>query len=275
MCIICIKTQGTDLPNDSTIKQMFENNPNGAGFAYRRVQGGPVLIDKGYFDVKKLIINLKKKVKKEDAAIIHFRLATSGLVDAGNCHPFPVDATLEEMREVKGKTDCAIAHNGIFDVEGDVRYSDTMLWIISRLDSKIIKGLGRATVQHLINDSLGTSKLAVLSSREKLVLMFGHWEHDKKTNLYFSNTGYKNEVNQWVRWRKDWDAKDKKVREYYQEESGDTWRGNYGDFCGICGHWQREDELIYHEGLYLCTDCLLQVTNGKGLSNTNSDVSPC
>lgn len=253
MCIICIKPEGKKLPKDKVIRTMFENNSNGAGFAYRRKKDEQVTIEKGYFDATEFIKELRKRVSVEHTAVIHFRLATSGAVDGGNCHPFPAVRDVELMRETSAVVPVAVAHNGVFSMPDDKIYSDTMLWISSRLaHDSIIKNLHHSAVQHLINDSLGTSKLAVLASGTKNVLMFGHWEHDKGTGLYYSNGGYKQDKEQYWNWRK------KVAGEMYTPAGYDsgytTWK-RYGDACEMCGRWSQETELVEYEDMMLCDEC--------------------
>ena len=48
MCIIVYKPIGIDLPDKKTLETCFENNPDGAGFMYRK--GREIRIRKGYMN---------------------------------------------------------------------------------------------------------------------------------------------------------------------------------------------------------------------------------
>jgi len=253
MCIICVKQAGVKLPKDKTIRAMFENNSNGAGFAYKTEKDDTVKIEKGFFEVKAFIDAVRSKVRREYSAVLHFRLATSGATDAGNCHPFPVLRDVETMRQTSAIVEIAAAHNGVFSMPTDKLYSDTQLWIASRLaDDSIVKNLHRSAVQHLLQDSLGTSKLAIIAKSMKNVLMFGAFEHDKKSGLYYSNTGYKKDREYWRFMPSKWAG-------HFAESGNDfnriTSPSTYGEHCELCGMWTPDEDLLERENMLLCQSC--------------------
>ena len=86
MCIICLKPQGVDLPEDKEIKYMFEHNPHGAGFALQGdIHGdGRFLVEyhKGFMNVDDLLEALGPREKLKDLNVaIHCRIKTSGETD--------------------------------------------------------------------------------------------------------------------------------------------------------------------------------------------------
>lgn len=115
MCIIAYKPAGKAMFSADLVKNMFENNPDGAGFMYAK--DGKVHYAKGYMsldDLNKALDVLKKKVDLDSVPLVmHFRISTQGGVDKSLCHPFPVCSSYASMRKLKGTCDCAIAHNGI------------------------------------------------------------------------------------------------------------------------------------------------------------------
>ena len=89
MCIIAIKDKGINLPSTKTLETMFRNNPDGAGFMYAKA--GKVIIRKGFMTFKAFKSALDKICDIDNLPLVmHFRIATSGSVDAGTTHPFPI-----------------------------------------------------------------------------------------------------------------------------------------------------------------------------------------
>ena len=133
MCIIAIKKQGVEMPSDVIIKNMFQRNPDGAGFMYLDKDINKVRIEKGIMDVKTYL----KKVKRftsEDTVVMHFRIGTSGGNIPANTHPFMVSENFEDLKKLKGATDIAVVHNGIIDITPSRKdVSDTMEFIANRL----------------------------------------------------------------------------------------------------------------------------------------------
>ena len=126
MCIIFSKPAGIEFPDILTLRNCWEKNPHGAGYAV--AYGGHVYIRKGFMTWEDFIEAIDFDRLVEHSCVFHFRFATHGSRSAGNCHPFPVSGSL---RREKVRTDVAIAHNGI--VRGvDITkkdYSDTMTYI--------------------------------------------------------------------------------------------------------------------------------------------------
>jgi len=135
MCIIAIKKAGISLPEEKTLKTMFENKPDGAGFMY--AYQGVVKIEKGfmtYGDFKSAIEQLSLKFDIATLPMVmHFRIATSGNVDRGTTHPFPVSAKRKILRKTIYTTNLAIAHNGIIPITAPKNMSDTMEYTAKKL----------------------------------------------------------------------------------------------------------------------------------------------
>ena len=132
MCIIAIKEKGIDMPNEKILEAMFEHNPDGAGFMYAKA--GQVHIRKGfmtYTAFKKAIDTLENV--KELPLVMHFRIATSGNIDAGTCHPFPISNKRKVLRKIDITTDIGVVHNGIIPITAPNNMSDTMQYIAGKL----------------------------------------------------------------------------------------------------------------------------------------------
>ena len=132
MCIIAIKEKGIDMPNEKILETMFEHNPDGAGFMYAK--DGHVHIRKGfmtYTAFKKAVDRIEKV--KELPLVMHFRIATSGSIDAGTCHPFPISNKRKVLRKTDITTDIGIVHNGVIPITAPNNMSDTMQYIAGKL----------------------------------------------------------------------------------------------------------------------------------------------
>lgn len=99
--------------DETLLRAAWQSNSDGAGFAYR--DGNKVRIEKGFTKLRHFL----KAYKHVEAAemVIHFRFATHGGKDKGNCHPFRF-------------LDGAFAHNGILwqYAEDKGKESDTVLF---------------------------------------------------------------------------------------------------------------------------------------------------
>jgi hypothetical protein len=162
MCVIAIKGRGAEF-NWGTLRECWNANPDGAGFAYHR--DGRVHISKGFMHFRDFKRAVKAaRIKKDTEALLHFRIATHGGVTPNNCHPFPLSQNVHELEALDVITDVAIAHNGIVPgMAESSQLSDTMLFIRDYLAP-----LGAAHVTDtLLHDIIGqaaSSKLAIMSA---------------------------------------------------------------------------------------------------------------
>ncbi len=90
MCIAVYKPKEAVLTK-RTLKNCFDNNPDGAGFAYPNDEGTKIEVRRGYFGFRKFWRDYKAVQDKEKPMLIHFRIATSGCIDEENCHPWRID----------------------------------------------------------------------------------------------------------------------------------------------------------------------------------------
>ena len=95
-----MKEVGYSLPKKSDLLECWNKNPHGAGFMFN--DNGKVIIKKGYMNFddfyNELIRTDTKKYLKNRGLVIHFRIATSGLIDKGNCHPYPLSSVNDDLR---------------------------------------------------------------------------------------------------------------------------------------------------------------------------------
>ena len=135
MCIIAIKNKGVSMPDEKILKTMFKNNSDGAGFMY--AYNGAVHIEKGFMHYNEFKSAIDSLAEKYDISalplVMHFRIATSGNIDGGTTHPFPVSSKRNALRKLKYTTDLAIAHNGVIPISAPKNMSDTMQYVAKRL----------------------------------------------------------------------------------------------------------------------------------------------
>ncbi len=194
MCIIAIKPAGVKLPADDTIKNMFTNNPDGAGFMY--AHGGTVNISKGHMklkDFKKTLSQLKKTIDITAVPmILHFRITTHGGTSAGNTHPFPVTDKLPLLTAERLKTPLAVAHNGTIPIEPLKKdISDTMTYIAEQLAPlyQLKKDFYKQPAGLQLVYNAIRSKMAILDGNGYIATV-GDFT-DGPDGLKYSNTSYK------------------------------------------------------------------------------------
>jgi len=189
MCIIVSKKKGVEIPSMKVLAQCFKNNPDGSGYAFYR--DGQVHIKKGFMSFEKMKKDLViDKIKTSENAIYHFRFATHGLMDGGNCHPFPLSSSKRMLRKKYLDTDIAVAHNGQFhDMPDDDVLSDTMKYIKLYLSfDNIVNNIRGKEVEKMLKERCGnSSRLVFLDSIG--IQMVGTWQ--KVGGLYYSNGGYR------------------------------------------------------------------------------------
>lgn len=189
MCIIAYIPQGKQI-QEKTIRFMFKGNPDGAGIMWKPKDGAPIEIRKGFMKVEELI-EAYYNIPQECDKAIHCRIATSGKVSTACCHPFPVRAKTNAMREAVDSASVALMHNGIITYTTPAKgmasdYSDTMLFA-SRILYPLQKQLNEWHIQTLIENSTTSRLLIFRQDGEPLVL--GDWKFED--GIYYSNDNYK------------------------------------------------------------------------------------
>lgn len=188
MCIAIYKAPGAKI-TDEQLQASVDRNRDGCGFAG--------ITDSEEHERKLYVykcLKYNKFLKKfrkfeeenpESPMLIHFRIATHGLVDGNNCHPFKVSK------------DAVFIHNGTIHkapIDPDRLKSDTRMFNETVLQN-LPKGWERSSgIKEMIEEYIGFSKIAVLSLNGTVTLYReletgAHWNTDK--NIWFSNTSYK------------------------------------------------------------------------------------
>ena len=228
MCVICYKPLGISLPNnfDEICWNCFSSNPDGAGIAWLPKRANKVHIFKGFMSFDSFWDKFESlHVLESDILALHFRIATSGNVDATMCHPFPVTDKIHLLQASETKVKRCLLHNGILG-EGKGALSDTALFIKEKLVPTLRKTMSfNRTLLECLTPYEKKNRFLIVDAKTFDVALFGEWTHDKETGLYFSNNSYQN---------------------FYEWEDQES-------FCPVCG--QYASLISSTHNLFECEDC--------------------
>ena len=227
MCIAIAKPIGVDVPNDDILTNCFNNNPDGAGFAFNH--NNEVVIRKGYMKLKDFLDAFHKYDEKFNfknrGVLIHTRITTHGGTNPQMCHPFPINSDEGALKKIEYCSPFAIVHNGIISLtSGEATkkkdMSDTAIFVQKYL-TKIAKNKNwfnnKANIELI--EELIDSKMAVLNGKGKIIMTSGFTEDN---GIFYSNSSYKeNRYKKVYNW--DW----------YDDYSYDY---GYGDYLTANGY---------------------------------------
>lgn len=194
MCIICVSPKRVRQPNVTTIRRMFQNNPDGAGYMVAR--DGKVIISKGFMNVDEYIEAIRAEhFTAKDPVVYHFRISTQAGVNPQMTHPFPISNRIEHMKVLDVECSCGVAHNGVIRLTTDPRnreYSDTALFIANYL-SLIIREPGDLKDERVLKliHRLAGSKLAIMDA-DGYIATVGEYINQK--GLLFSNASFETDT---------------------------------------------------------------------------------
>lgn len=183
MCVAIYKPEGIPMPKLEILKQCWEANPDGAGFALlTKGKPHPIEIHKGFMTWEAFAAAFQQHHLADFAGdlLLHFRIATHGGVSPGNTHPFSITPEIKILQQTSVATDVALIHNGILPVAPTVAgISDTM-----ELCRRLAGLHDIPAVLALLEDFIGDNKIAVMTKNK--VHLAGKWE--TLDHVYFSNT---------------------------------------------------------------------------------------
>jgi len=225
MCIAIVKPKNVEIPDRASFLNCFNNNPDGAGFMF--VRNNQLHIKKGYMSFEDFYTAFcSENFTEQDTIFIHFRIATHGLRDGGNTHPFPITNSISDLRKKNiSFNGYGLIHNGIlhypkftfkkYDPTGTI--SDTMLFTLKMFeelnDTYINSNNEKSLWEYLINDSpnknlefmiketingstkyqkqisreIGYNKIAILKD-DGIWKIFGNWINNN--GVFYSNHDY-------------------------------------------------------------------------------------
>ena len=225
MCIIIVVPLGEKLPEKSILKNCFDNNKDGIGFMYRLKN--KIRIKKGYFNFDsfyKAVQNIKNS-----EIIIHFRYATHGKINSGNCHPFPLSSDVKDL--VNTRIDCqiGICHNGIISgakIDDKEKLSDTMVFIRD-LDIESVKEISQKV-------TISDGKFIIMTQFK--TYMIGEFHYDN--GIYYSNKGYQ-----------------EKLSSVYTGFYGDVSKYDGCEMCDCCKNQYADIDVTKGNKVDPCIDC--------------------
>lgn len=195
MCIIAVKPQGVETPSKEILKNMFDANPHGAGIAYN--SNGKLNIIKGLMTFEEFW-QACQKISKENGAIYHTRIETSGGICKELTHPFLITNDIKKQRQLHIETTYgeAVAHNGVF---GEFKFkeneNDTTQFISTYLaplqkakwlaDRNILDDDFELIINKLCDSS---NKLAIINQSGQIKRYGKNWIFDN--GIYYSNHTY-------------------------------------------------------------------------------------
>tara|TARA_R100001530_G_scaffold24281_2_gene19729 strand:- start:499 stop:1236 length:738 start_codon:yes stop_codon:yes gene_type:complete len=179
MCIAINSPKGTS-PTKNALENSFDYNPDGAGYCF--ANDGKLIIRKGFFDFDSFLKSYQEDNIQGFNKLIHFRISTSGQIDKRNCHPFLITENV------------AMIHNGIIPNFGNKVENDTLQYVKLVLKPIIkeggVKVLLNPSIQNMIIDSIGNSKLAFLDHKGNSYIFNEKMGH-RNNSIWYSNNSYK------------------------------------------------------------------------------------
>lgn len=198
MCIICAKEAGIEMPSKELITTMWTNNPDGAGLMWS--DGKCVHIQKGFMELDDLMDALKKLGNKRNLkntpVVMHFRIATHGGINADCTHPFPLKPKTHDLRKTDFSSNIGVAHNGVIQIDTPEKaQSDTMAYITQVMYPlycayEKLGGVHNKDFQQIIENTIGYSRLAIMTGKGNIIRLGDSWVSDDSTGLTFSNSSY-------------------------------------------------------------------------------------
>lgn len=231
MCIAIYSPKGNKVPCEKYLKESFESNPDGAGFAFNLHK--KVKIVKGMMTWASFWETFQRYDKqynfKDRGVLIHFRIQTHGGVVPECTHPFPLVADEGQLHKLETTANYAVEHNGVISLTSSEAHkrekmSDTMVFIekyLSRIATN--EGWFNNPQNFELIYELAESKIAILDGKGNIHATYG-FTKDEDGN-YYSNSSYKEaRVTKYsAQYWSDYYAK------YYSDynEDYDCW-GNFG-----------------------------------------------
>ena len=235
MCIILTCDSHTR-PTQGLIDDCFFGNPDGAGIAW--VEDGLVRISKGYMD-ELTLWDAIERVPMGSPMVIHMRIATSGGISKGTCHPFPITNDLEALHATDLECAAALAHNGIISgawTDDELGVSDTVSFV-SDVMAKLYKGkVTKRLKKRILNEAAG-NRFAIITKDGRVTRIGCGWE-TVTNGIHASNSSWKP-----IEWRFDFGRR--WGRDYELADFGDLLLSTVDGICCEKGCDQYEECLRF------------------------------
>ena len=220
MCIIGTYPAGVR-PAKQEIINMIERNPDGVGIAWAHNLRVHVL--KGLSDELAICEIIDEIIPENSPILFHARIATSGGISAGVCHPYPITARPANMRETFATYRVpVIAHNGIlhnFAPDKTMRgVNDSMLFNARVIYPLYHSRLAQRDRDSIITAALGDSNKIAILEPSGVIRHYGRGWIKTPAGVCYSNDTYKKYTPP------------KYTTAYVQPSAGfGAWHGAWGD----------------------------------------------
>lgn len=190
MCIAVHVPADIEITED-ILRECFRSNPDGAGVMY--TDGNKVYIQKGFMKVDEFVEAFKKIPSKFERSF-HCRIATSGKIEEGCCHPFPIVPDMKEMKNTKIVCNGGVAHNGVITWASPTKgraewYSDTMNFT-SMILAPMIDKIHDPAFHELIERAATGNKFIIMTP-EKVHLL---GTFIQEGGVFYSNSSFRKTV---------------------------------------------------------------------------------
>lgn len=226
MCVLLYIPPMIGVPDDDTLRECWEANPHGAGFAYTTKRA--VAWQKGFETFEEFLYAFKAaKIPARSHVLIHFRIATHGGIVPHLTHPFP---TAGDLFSLSGSAPSVVAHNGILSVPvASELHSDTSSFTCQAYRA-LMPFTGHDWARHAITSIVRGSRVMELTPFGPV--FFGEtWK--ERGGVYFSNLNHEHPAAlpganwSWIKGAQEDEWEDA------QEDEGEDARGLECIGCGM------------------------------------------
>lgn len=190
MCVIVYKPKNIKFEDIKDLKDCFDYNNDGAGFAFNGDDVKGVKIQKGFMKYQDFIKAIKKvkNINNRDV-LMHFRIKTSGATNGATCHPYPLTSNIKDLQALEINSSVAMVHNGVLsNVDIEKGLNDTQSFIKNFLSYFKPNFYKNIEVKKQLENFIGANKLAFIDS--KGVTLFNDFILGEN-GCYYSNHNHK------------------------------------------------------------------------------------
>jgi predicted RNA-binding Zn-ribbon protein involved in translation (DUF1610 family) len=192
-----LKEHTVAFPSKETMKICWDDNDDGAGFAWYDKETDMWKVVKGLMSWTAFENRFDKDRKKykldEKMVVVHFRVGTTGPRNGGATHPFPfIDVTDDNLFALEYESKALLFHNGTL-CAGNAQMSDTAMAArdYSPMTPHLFEtGECDKGLLPILEEVLVSKTCRYVITHSNRAIMLGPWVHDKETDLHWSNERY-------------------------------------------------------------------------------------
>lgn len=255
MCMLCVITPGVT-PSRDKLENSALNNPDGFGFAIAIPEENRIHVETTMNPDTSINRFLEMRAMYPDTyAMWHARLATHGLTNIDNCHPF----------RVGGDSLTVLAHNGILPVlmEKSDKRSDTRIFAEDVLPAMGgVHALDNEQMFNVMEEFCSGSKVCILTLDPKAKYSCyvineksGNfdsdgvwWSNDSCSLNYYTSAGF-NYGNKW--------SSSQPLGSFFTDDTLVRNPNNYDEWCIVCGLFIPANDYYDTGFCPACKTCVL------------------